>query len=362
MRCIHPVLPGRLTLSDGRTIELVEPIGRGTYGVVHRGILEGSWGVRRPVAVKLFHVERDDDPSQLLRRLARIARRATCVRHASFVQVLDVDRTSDPRAPQPYLVTELVHGESLATLLASWRESGHRVPLDFALVVLAKAAEALGAALFAEDADGGLSTLVHGDVSPRQILISDLGEVKIGDFAQPLLRDRGSQIRSRSSLTFVAPELVAGLEATPRSDVFSLGMILHEMLVGPRFAPGTDIGTAVEMVRQGTWHMALIEPNLPREIRAILDRATMPDPMDRYPHARAMAFDLRRELLRLGLCDAQTSVRQSVVGWCEVRTNTPSDFPVAIRQKSDVVSKAVAAPRTDAEDTAPEIRAAKLRR
>lgn len=332
-------------------IVLVETIGRGSLGMVHRGVLESAWGLRRPVAVKIFDATPENDQDELLRRLARVARRAACIRHPSVVQTLEIDRMDGDQAAQAFVVMELVCGESLASLFAAWRERDLRVPVDFALVVALKIAEGLGAALDSETADGSLANLLHGDLSPRQVLVSDQGEVKVGDFGQAELRDVVSHVRSRYAIAYTAPEVACGLEADVRSDVFSLGVMLHEMLVGPRFAPKTPFEDVVQMVRDGRFHMNVLEPNLPREIRAILDRALAPNPADRYPHARAFAFDLRREILQMGLCDAQTCVRQAVVGWCEVRAT--SEAPVAFR--SDVV------PRSSSDDTSPEIRRAKMR-
>jgi len=349
LRCIHPASSNALTLSDGRVITLVETIGRGSLGKVHRGTLESNWGLRRPVAVKLFDSMPEDDQGELLRRLARMSRRAACVRHPSVIQTLEIDRTDSGRASQAFIVTELVSGESLSSLLVAWRESTLRVPVDFALVVALKVAEGLGAALYSEKEDGALTALVHGDLSPRQVLVSDQGEVKIGDFGQGDLRDVVSHIRSRYSIAYTAPEVACGHDADPRSDVFSLGVMLHEMLVGPRFAHKTPTEDVIKMVREGRFHSSLMEPNLPRDLRAVIDRALSPNPADRYAHARSLGFDLRREMLRMGLCDAQTCIRQAVVGWCEVRGT--SEVPVAY--KSDVVPKS--------EDTSPEIRRAKMR-
>ena len=351
MRCIHPASANALTLSDGRRITLVENIGRGSLGGVHRGVLESAWGLRRPVAVKLLDALAEDDQGELLRRIARVARRSACIRHPSVIQTLEIDRTEGREAAQSFIAMELVCGESLASLLSSWAASGLRVPVDFALVVGLKIAEGLGAALSSETADGSLSALVHGDLSPRQVLVSDQGEVKIGDFGQGALRDVVSHVRSRYSIAYTAPEVACGLEADARSDVFSLGVMLHEMLVGPRFAPKTSTVDVIQMVRDGGFHPNVMEPNLPRELRTVIDIALLPDPADRFPHARALAFDLRREMLRMGLCDAQTCVRQAVVGWCGVRGT--SEVPVP--RKSDVV------PRSSSEDTSPEIRRAKLR-
>jgi serine/threonine protein kinase len=353
MRCIHPASANALTLSDGRVLTLVETIGRGSLGDVHRGVLESSWGLRRPVAVKLLDPLPDDEQGELLRRLARTARRAACIRHPSVIQTLEVDRTDGPNRAQSFIVMELVCGESLASLLSTWRESTLRVPVDFALVVALKVAEGLGAALYSETADGALTALTHGDLSPQQILVSDQGEVKLGDFGQGCLRDLVSHVRSRYGIAYTAPEVACGLEGDARSDVFSLGVILYEMLLGPRFAAKTPIEEVIKMVRDGRFHASLLEPNLPRDLRAVIDRALEPNPMQRYAHARALAFDLRREMLRMGLCDAQTCIRQAVVGWCEVRGT--AEVPAVTLTKSDVV------PRGSNEDTSPEIRRAKLR-
>ncbi len=341
MRDVHPASQrAPIGLGDGRTLSFVELLGKGTVGEVHRAVLESAWGLKRPVAVKIVDVAPEEDPDELMRRVRRIARRAVCVRHPSVVDTLEINRVGS----KPFIVSELVEGESLASILATWRDSGLRTPVDFALVVAMRVAEALGAALFTDDADGALTMLPHGDLSPWQVLVSNRGEVKVGDFGQAALRGPASHVRSRNRMAFTAPEVAHGLEPDARADVFSLGVVLHELLVGPRFAPGTPPADMMKMVRTGALHHTLLEPNLPRELRKIVARAVMSRPGLRYPHARALAFDLRREALRLGLCDAQTSIRHAVVGWCEVR---PANDTGPARA-SDVV------PKMDASDTDPD--------
>src|SRR5687767_1752801 len=148
MQCVHPATSEALNLSDGRSIVLLEPIGRGTGGTVYRGIVESGWGLRRPVAVKLLETSSEQDHGETMRRLGRIARRAACIRHPAVVHLYEIDRTEATRSnlARPFIVSELVEGESLASLVTAWHTDGLRVPMDFAIVVALRAAEALGAA------------------------------------------------------------------------------------------------------------------------------------------------------------------------------------------------------------------------
>jgi serine/threonine-protein kinase len=319
-------------LSDGRSVALHEVLGQGSSATVYRATIQSGWGVKRPVAVKILALGPDVDPGKSMRYVARIVSASVCVRHPAVVQSFEVDATEgDDGTQSPFIVTELVEGESLASMVDGWRADGLRVPIDLAMVVSLRAAEALGASLFTETSGGVVTGLVHGDLSPNQILVSSDGEVKVGDFGLGPFRDPLASDQPLAQLAYAAPEVFAGAPPTPRSDVFSLGVILHELLLGPRFPVGTSNEAALRMVRDGHVPMRLLEPNLPRGIRLVIDRATAADPEDRYPHARAMAFDLRREMLQLGLLDAQTCVRHAVVGWCEVDQSEPS------RRKSGVV-------------------------
>ena len=335
MQCIKPVSANILTLSDGRSVTLLDSLGRGRYGTVQRAVVESGWGLRRPVVVKRYSLSPDADHGEVMRCLGEISRRLVCVRHPNVIQLLELDRTDSLHAEpgMPFVVTEAVEGESLHSILAGWQRSSARVPIDFALVVTLRAAEALGAALFSEGPDGSLTGLLHGDLSPRQILISSQGEVKVGDFGQFTLGEGQSNVRARPCLEYTAPEVVWGNSPDARSDVFSLGAILRELLVGPRFQAGTSSRDAMRMIRDGHFQPNILEPNIPRTLRAVLDQAVHPNPQKRYSHARALAFDLRREMLRLGLTDAQTSVRHAIVGWCDSPALDPMPElpPVTVR-------------------------------
>ena len=331
MHCLRSASSQRVTLKDGRTITLLETIGSGQVGTVYRGVLESSWRVQRPVAVKILNLPAEIDREVAMRRLAWIARRSVCVRHPGIVQIFDVDRTEGIHgAPlAPFVVTELVEGESLAHLVR-----GARVPVDFGLVVVLRAAEAMAASLFSDSPDGSLTSLVHGGLDPRQILISNQGEVKVSDFALGVLGPTlaASPEEHVHRRAYAAPEVAAGEVPTPESDVFSLGAVLFRLLVGPRFPDGASARDALGMIRRGELRASFLEPNLPATLRAVIDRATARSPMGRYPHARALASELRREMLRYGLCDAQTCVRHAIVGWSD-----DHDESAIVPRKSGVV-------------------------
>jgi serine/threonine protein kinase len=312
---LQPTAKRTLTLDDGRNITLLDCLGRGSSGTVFRGIVDSSYGVQHPVAVKMLEIPREMDVAFAMDKLAAIVQRGACVNHPAVARVYEVGQSY-----APFVVSELVEGESLASIIAGWHDENMRVPIDFALVVGLRVAEGLAGALFTHDLSGAYTALLHGDLAPQQVLVSYVGEVKITDFGQRSLRDGLSDVRSVSRLAYTAPEILRGGTRDARTDVFALGAMLHEMLIAPRFAKGTSIADAVRLVEAGTFPASVLEPNLPRSLRDVVEHAIAEDPDKRYPHAQAMAFDLRREMLRLGLCDAQTSVRNSVVGWCEVKT------------------------------------------
>ena len=249
---------------------LDEPIAAGAIGEVWRGL---DAVLARPVAIKLLRAEYADHVDTLDRFRAE-ARHAGSLSHPGIAQVYDYG-DADPPYP-PFLVLELVDGPSLAELLAGG-------PLDCARVmdVVAQAAAGLHAAHRAG--------LVHRDIKPGNLLLSQDGVVKITDFG--IAHAAGSAPLTRTGTligtpAYLAPERVAGASATPASDLYSLGVVAYECLVGVRPFSGNPVDVA-------SAHRDRPLPPLPAavpgEVAALVTELTAKDPAVRPGNADQVA-------------------------------------------------------------------------
>jgi serine/threonine-protein kinase len=205
---------------------------------------------------------------------------------------------------------------SLEQLLVTYRAAGRRMPLDLALFVGAEIAEGLAGARAAKSPEGRLLELSHLDLSPRSALLSYNGEVKVEGFGLAMPLTGGSGVRSVRGLgqriAAMAPEVVRGKGGDARSDVFSLGIILHEMLVGPRFPEGTTDTEACTLARDGEVYSDLLAPALQDDLTAILLRCLSLEPKERQAHAGVVAYDLRHVALKMGVGDARVFLRSAL--------------------------------------------------
>ena len=229
--------------------------------------------LERPVAVKVLRPEYSDHP-ETLERFRKEAKNAGALSNSHVAQVYDYG-LSGPGG-SPYLVMEFVNGPSLADLLMV-------DPIDpvRALDVIAQAADGLAAAHKAG--------VVHRDIKPGNILISDEGHVKVTDFG--IAHAAGQAPVTGPGLVmgttqYMAPERIAGVPGTAASDLYALGIVLHECLTG---VPPHD-GTAAEVMAA---HLYLPLPPLPAgvppEIEDLVARLTAKDPAKRIGGARELA-------------------------------------------------------------------------
>ncbi len=262
----------------GGRYRLVELLGQGGMATIYRA---RDSQLERDVAVKVLRPEYGTDPD-FLERFRYEAQAAASLSHPGIVSVYDYG--TDPVGP--FIVMELVDGEDLASLL---RRRGPLSPL-LAARVTAEAARALSAA--------HQRGLVHRDVKPGNILVAVDNRIKVADFgiaraiAESALTVPGTTL---GSVQYFSPEQARGEVATPASDIFSLGIVLFELLTGKRPYAG-DSAAAIATARLVGPAPSPIaaNPTVPPALDAIDRRALALDPADRFESAAAMAEALER--------------------------------------------------------------------
>lgn len=288
-------------------------LGKGAYAKVYRAVLASRVsGVRRPVAVKLYSAVSSDEIEQVVAIISRSTRRMACIEHPNIPRVYECGVWRG----QPFVVTELVEGVTLSALQDAYQAKHRRLPTDLALFIACEVSEALAGARTARDIEGVQLGLVHHSVCAREVLLSWRGEVKLTDFEASTARAATSSVRSlrnvASRALAMAPEVAQGALGDARSDVFSLGVLLRELFIGPRFPSGLSNADAIRLAREGYVQPMTFQPHLPQTLVDIMLRAIAVDPENRYPNACAVAFDLRRVAFAMGVGDGRYFLKSAL--------------------------------------------------
>ncbi|CRK51860.1 Protein kinase [Rhodococcus sp. RD6.2] len=263
------------------------PIARGGMSTVYRGM---DLRLDRPVAIKVMDPQFAQDP-QFLSRFEFEARAVARLSHPGLVAVHDQGVDGE----HVFLVMELVAGGTLRELL---RERGP-MPPHASTAVVRPVLDALAVAHRAG--------LVHRDVKPENILISDAGEVKIADFG--LVRAvAASNVTSSSVIlgtaAYLSPEQVTSGYADPRSDVYATGLMLFETLTGRTpFTGDTSLSIAYQRINTDVPAPSSMIPGVPAEFDQIVLQATARNPEDRFAHAGEMSAALQGAARQLNLPD-----------------------------------------------------------
>ena len=276
--------------------QLIDRVAIGGMAEVFKAKRAGVEGFEKIVAVKriLPHLSEN---KEFLDMFVDEAKMVAGLAHPNIVQIFDLGRIEKSY----YIAMEYIHGRDLRTIMRRARDKGLRMPLDLSLRVVGQVCAALEYAHRKKDERGQPMQIVHRDVSPQNILISFEGDVKLVDFGiakaatKASNTDRGAL---RGKLLYMSPEQAWGRPIDRRSDVFSLGIVLYEVLTEtkPFVGAGTEV-SILELVRQCVITPAReINPRVPEALDRVIMKALAREPDERYQDAGQMQRGLERFL------------------------------------------------------------------
>lgn len=261
--------------------ELGEILGFGGMSEVH---LARDQRLHRDVAVKVLRADLARDPSFYL-RFRREAQNAAALNHPAIVAVYDTGEAETPNGPLPYIVMEYVDGVTLRDIVHT---EGPMEPRR-AIEVIADACQALN---FSHQ-----HGIIHRDVKPANIMISETGAVKVMDFGiARALADANSVTQTAAVIgtaQYLSPEQARGEKVDARSDVYSLGCVLYEILTGePPFVGDSPVAVAYQHVREDPEPPSRRQEGIAPELDAVVLKALAKNPDNRYQTAAEMRADL----------------------------------------------------------------------
>lgn len=282
-----PIVPG---------YEVLEPLAAGGRAEIYLAKDRTQEG--QLVAVKFLKKEDIDDVDKVQAFMDEVELTKLLV-HPTIVRVFHGEFT----AGLPYLVMEFVDGITVYELVARARRLKKQVPFGVAAYVGAMVADALGYAHSMPGPDGEPLNLVHRDVSAVNIMITFDGAVKLLDFG--IARSKISSVRTapgiiKGKLDYLSPEQCTGGEIDALTDIYSLGVVLYEIVTGRRPFEETSLGRQFEKVSKGDRpKVHKLRPDVPPRLERIIDRAMAVKRKRRYPSAKAMHEDIRAFMEKL---------------------------------------------------------------
>lgn len=257
-------------------------VGTGGMAVVYRAFDKTK---RRVVAIKVLRPEYESD-EEFVRRFSREAEAASKVSHENIVNMLDVGIDGDMR----YIVMEYVDGQTLKDMI---RKQGC-IPADTAIRMTIRILAAVDHA--------HRNGIVHRDIKPQNILVDSEGRVKVADFGIARLKathtatlEDASGTSAMGSVHYFSPEQARGEVADEKSDLYSVGVVMYEMLTGQvPFEGETSVSVALKHVNEPPRSMRELRPEISPALDEVVMRALCKDPTKRYQTAAEMAADLRK--------------------------------------------------------------------
>ena len=281
-------------MAQEQRFELVSTLGRGGMAEVFLGWMNSVGGLRRKVAIKRILPELIQKQSKLFQQMfVDEARLAFQLEHDNIVRVYDVGQTSNTF----FIVMEYIEGFDLKSMMEKLRAKNTIFPLGVALYIVLQVCSGLGYAHSLCGDDGQPLGLIHNDISPPNILVGRHGDVKVADFG--LSDARSNDVATpegmiKGKFAYISPESTQNPpRITTRSDIFSIGIVLWEMLAGRRlFQRNTDLDTFKAVRSCEIPDLRSIRNDISDELNHIVNKALAKDPNNRYQSCEEMYLDL----------------------------------------------------------------------
>ncbi len=271
--------------------QLIELLARGGMAEVFKAKAHGVEGFEKILVIKRILPELSTD-WEFVELFINEAKIAVSLSHANLVQVFDLGKADD----RYFIAMEYVAGHDLATVLRRGRRLGHPLPPELAVYLISEIAKGLDYAHRRRDTEMQPLHIVHRDVSPQNVLLSNEGEVKLTDFGIATTRlslkvtDTGTL---KGKYAYMSPEQARGEDVDHRTDIYALGVVLYEALAGHHPFAGPSPYETLAAVREGnTRPIEDFLPDLPKELRDALSWALAPAPEDRFQSAGHMYEEL----------------------------------------------------------------------
>ncbi len=263
---------------------------------IFRGKALDAHGIEKPVVIKriLPHIAASPEFVEMLIDEAKIA---VLLSHGNIAQIYDLGKV----AGDYFIVMEYVHGKTLSQVMKRLRTLNRQMPIAYALWICSEVAKGLDYMHRKTDDQGHPLAIVHRDISPQNVIVSTSGTVKIIDFGIAKAKTKVSTTDSgvlKGKFAYMSPEHVEGERLDHRSDIFSLGIILYELLTGQRLFKGRNNPETVRRVKKCRVPLpSSVRSRIPAELDRILLKTLQKNRESRYFSAEELSRDLVRHLV-----------------------------------------------------------------
>lgn len=275
--------------------QLENLIATGGMAEVYKARMQGVEGFQKIVAIKriLSHLTDNDEFVTMFIDEAKLAAQ---LQHPNIIHIYDLGKIDRSY----YIAMEFIDGRDLRSILRTLEEQKRRLPVPLAVYIASRLAAALDYAHRKRDLQGSAMALVHRDVSPQNVLISFDGDIKLCDFGIAKAASKASHTRAgalKGKLQYMSPEQAWGKDLDHRSDIFSLGLVLYEMITGRKAFAGDSELSILEQVRSPRLVPPReVDPSIPVELDRIVMKSLHEDRDKRYQKAAELAAELEAVL------------------------------------------------------------------